>query len=222
MSSLFQSTPSWRGRPFAFVDHRKKLSYFNPRPREEGDWPCLSGIHACQYFNPRPREEGDLIKCAGMSKGAKISIHALVKRATYKPPTRQCAIKFQSTPSWRGRQHKAVAAFDDLKISIHALVKRATTVHFSRYNYVLDFNPRPREEGDIVGNVVTDGVDISIHALVKRATDGGLSNVTISVFQSTPSWRGRPKENFNDMLVSGISIHALVKRATFSQKPVII
>ena len=33
---------------------------------------------------------------------------------------------------------------------------------------------------------------ISIHALVKRAT----------------------KENFNNMLISGISIHALVKRAT--------
>ena len=33
------------------------------------------------YFNPRPREEGDQIKCAGMSQES-ISIHALVKRAT--------------------------------------------------------------------------------------------------------------------------------------------
>ena len=35
------------------------------------------------------------------------------------------------------------------------------------------FNPRPREEGDLVSVPVAVVVAISIHALVKRATYGG-------------------------------------------------
>ena len=36
---------------------------------------------------------------------------------------------------------------------------------------VLDFNPRPREEGDYFDELyITDIIQISIHALVKRAT----------------------------------------------------
>ena len=57
-----------------------------------------------------------------------------------------------------------------MAISIHALVKRAT--NFARISsaFILNFNPRPREEGDprVTGN--TDHIIISIHALVKRAT----------------------------------------------------
>ena len=56
----------------------------------------------------------------------KISIHALVKRATPKG-------KF---------------ATEGQKISIHALVKRATEIIDKAYIYKNDFNPRPREEGD--------------------------------------------------------------------------
>ena len=55
-------------------------------------------------------------------------------------------------------------------ISIHALVKRATNYNYDFYGCLLDFNPRPREEGDlIIGHGGAD-LDISIHALVKRAT----------------------------------------------------
>ena len=36
----------------------------------------------------------------------------------------------------------------DLVISIHALVKRATIQRFAEFKKQLDFNPRPREEGD--------------------------------------------------------------------------
>ena len=57
-----------------------------------------------------------------------------------------------------------------------------------------DFNPRPREEGDDTLNIINDILPyISIHALVKRAT-----NVTA----------------YCGLCVS-ISIHALVKRATY-------
>ena len=36
------------------------ICYFNPRPREEGDTIYNISIIICFYFNPRPREEGDL------------------------------------------------------------------------------------------------------------------------------------------------------------------
>ena len=55
-----------------------------------------------------------------------ISIHALVKRATFFdfPELQAC------------------------DISIHALVKRATTVLERYLVHTMNFNPRPREEGD--------------------------------------------------------------------------
>ena len=34
--------------------------YFNPRPREEGDFLPLTKNDISGYFNPRPREEGDI------------------------------------------------------------------------------------------------------------------------------------------------------------------
>ena len=81
---------------------------------------------------------------------------------------------------------------DTTHISIHALVKRATT-HRRSYSKVADnFNPRPREEGDVIGRFVLIVSEISIHALVKRATKAFL-------------------DGYKAML---ISIHALVKRAT--------
>ena len=56
-----------------------------------------------------------------------ISIHALVKRATFKDN-----ISPRRKP-----------------ISIHALVKRATLCAKCKYIDVTYFNPRPREEGDM-------------------------------------------------------------------------
>ncbi len=100
----------------------------------------------------------------------KISIHALVKRAT--------ACVFNG----------CVLFF----ISIHALVKRATGTSCISAEVLLNFNPRPREEGD---QSALDGglcLWISIHALVKRATS----------------------RKYAIWLYANISIHALVKRAT--------
>ncbi len=56
----------------------------------------------------------------------RISIHALVKRATVTPE-----------PTLASGQ-----------ISIHALVKRATRHSVKGFHFGLYFNPRPREEGD--------------------------------------------------------------------------
>ena len=61
----------------------------------------------------------------------------------------------------------------------------------------INFNPRPRKEGDITNNVFFPfSLTISIHALVKRAT------------------HAVPAEAKNLQ----ISIHALVKRATEYQQ----
>ena len=76
-------------------------------------------------FNPRPREEGDAVFKKGKLNFG-ISIHALVKRATY-----ACLPYLQ----WAD-------------ISIHALVKRATGLCLWETLANVDFNPRPREEGD--------------------------------------------------------------------------
>ena len=84
-----------------------------------------------------------------MKKVNVISIHALVKRATF------------------GQYATAASQ----QISIHALVKRATTRQYPRNGKFLNFNPRPREEGDAFQDAVKLYTDwISIHALVKRAT----------------------------------------------------
>ena len=77
------------------------------------------------YFNPRPREEGDFIKITLSHNGA-ISIHALVKRATklgdcYKDVSVISihALVKRATVLCR---RSAICG----EISIHALVKRAT------------------------------------------------------------------------------------------------
>ena len=56
------------------------------------------------------------------------------------------------------------------KISIHALVKRATLLLCHAGLQKPYFNPRPREEGDVVVHQSGYDLFISIHALVKRAT----------------------------------------------------
>ena len=62
-------------------DDGERTRYFNPRPREEGDAVAHTGTVSDVDFNPRPREEGDKTACSKSQK-VKISIHALVKRAT--------------------------------------------------------------------------------------------------------------------------------------------
>ena len=117
------------------------------------------------YFNPRPREEGDAIADETNTESG-ISIHALVKRATY---------------------------FGDsfvilCNISIHALVKRATALRGIRERKKLYFNPRPREEGD---SPTSSSRAIRADFNPRPREEGDRSchcqSFTDSLFQSTPS-----------------------------------
>ena len=73
-------------------------------------------------------------------------------------------------------------------ISIHALVKRATNQLSGLICARFNFNPRPREEGDILRAGKKGDAAISIHALVKRATYQIVLHCgAVSAFQSTPS-----------------------------------
>ena len=111
----------------AFYDVCKSVQIdFNPRPREEGDQSVPLGFPQFCDFNPRPREEGDC-KCRTQPTKTSISIHTLVKRATLR--------HFLPCLSYR--------------ISIHALVKRATICGCYCNCVTCNFNPRPREEGDL-------------------------------------------------------------------------
>ena len=78
-----------------------------------------------------------------------ISIHALVKRATERR-FHFCGCRNISIHALVKRATTLVLSVGrTLQISIHALVKRAT---FCRWNMTQNrgnFNPRPREEGDL-------------------------------------------------------------------------
>ena len=153
-------------RATAVSDWRKGLwQHFNPRLREEGDKSGDTSVKELSYFNPRPREEGDA-KGNNIYRTGAISIHALVKRATL-------AMYY---------------VHGQFTISIHALVKRATNIINHNICNGLNFNPRPREEGDVsrFHNKIMCNI-ISIHALVKRATEDLIPDFSRKLFQSTPS-----------------------------------
>ena len=116
-----------------------------------------------------------------------ISIHALVKRATSKTirqPTRQ-EISIHALVK-RATGYSPPSKFL-LLISIHALVKRATRTPASSICTKFYFNPRPREEGDMLSESPGSKLSISIHALVKRATCYRKAQARNYLFQSTPS-----------------------------------
>ena len=88
------------------------------------------------YFNPRPRKEGDAIFCTYRIIIFDISIHALVKRATF------CAkCKYIDVTYFNPRPRKEGDFCQNMAIQ-----------------QAIDFNPRPRKEGDYGGNKVTVGV----------------------------------------------------------------
>ncbi len=127
---------------------KRRAGNFNPRPREEGDIDGGTVVSAVDDFNPRPREEGDRQFCKNPPY-RRISIHALVKRATNIGVTtsQQMIISIHALV-------KRATIFQFINkmfhvISIHALVKRATSVKVGDTIKINDFNPRPREEGDV-------------------------------------------------------------------------
>ena len=146
------------------------LLNFNPRPRKEGD--SGYGYRSCRSrnFNPRPRKEGDINLDFGLGLPCGISIHALVKRATFTTVTARLlttisihALVKRATNSYLAyvfsedisihalvkRATNFVLVKSKIKIiSIHALVKRATVKQRTDLSIKQNFNPRPRKEGD--------------------------------------------------------------------------
>ncbi len=101
---------------------------FNPRPPAEGD-PIDLPVRYQQdsAFQSTPSCGGRRILYALHVDNARVSIHALLRRATSSVPT-----------SW-----------DRFTVSIHALLRRATTIYFYPSTGKGGFNPRPPAEGDI-------------------------------------------------------------------------
>ena len=77
-----------------------------------------------------------------------ISIHALAKRATFY----QCFFFATARISIHALAKRATTLYSlapsEMEISIHALAKRATVWASQDSFGKVDFNPRPREEGD--------------------------------------------------------------------------
>ena len=80
-----------------------------------------------------------------------ISIHALVKRATYYKQTVQPYDLISIHALVKRATMYLIPRLAYTAISIHALVKRATRQQAHGKSIGLYFNPRPREEGDHIG-----------------------------------------------------------------------
>ena len=214
VTGIFQSTPSWRGRPRFIVyiipfscisihalmkratgnknDISNPKLYFNPRTHEEGDKTYFNEFCAAVNFNPRPHEEGDV--CNSFLPEGREPFQSTPSWRGRHHIFLFCNsfFVFQSTPSWRGRLITSAWQSGQVTISIHALMKRATGHVQIRH--------LPQQ--------------ISIHALMKRATKGTTKPKQSMRFQSTPSWRGRLSTPHYTEWDYSISIHALMKRAT--------
>ena len=77
-----------------------------------------------------------------------ISIHALVKRATYRTILCSARAIISIHALVKRATEKPFQFLGRINISIHALVKRATYKLSKEEMAKGDFNPRPREEGD--------------------------------------------------------------------------
>ena len=129
----------------------------------------------------------------------RISIHALARSATRGYNVlRILYIKFQSTHSRGVRQRARKSGNTNKRISIHALARSATNLVRVCKEYLIDFNPRTREECD---RMYTDK-----HNLVVA-------------FQSTHSRGVRRYYIDKDSIRRYISIHALARSATTKFEP---
>ena len=140
------------------------------------------------HFNPRPREEGDLPFFVNRRCVSRISIHALVKRATrHEPQLCRLPVNFNPRPREEGDLYTIDDSPEEL-ISIHALVKRATKGFYASLTVKFDFNPRPREEGDRCFPRYKQG---SYHFNPRPREEGDIVKsstvLLVLLFQSTPS-----------------------------------
>ena len=167
--SMFQSTPSRGGRPVDYYPHVWPEG-FNPRPREEGDF-------------PRVRVVGRL----------EVSIHALAKRATFHVSGSSAVLKFQSTPSRRGRHLRSVNR--DLDEAFQSTPSRRGRLPASPGRPIDDvFQPTPSRRGRPTGATFLD-IRYAFQSTPSRRGRQPTTNASTlpTGFQSTPSRRGRPR-----------------------------
>ena len=94
-------------------------------------------------------------------------------------------------------------------------MKRATTGNQTAAA-IVNFNPRPHEEGDSIDRIATKQIVISIHALMKRATKLFKEYNRRDVISIHALMKRATRISPAAEAVLAISIHALMKRATNS------
>ena len=190
---MFQSTPSRRGRRQRYFHCIRGQRSFNPLPHAEGDRYCHFCFQPCVCFNPLPHAEGDPFLLHGLVPSLRFNPlpHAEgdVDWYDYSFPLKV----FQSTPSRRGRQIDASGCLSVAIVSIHSLTQRETRKPSVLSGGSHSFNPLPHAEGDCCP----------------------LNHLRpYSVFQSTPSRRGRLLPHCCFRVNCYVSIHSLTQRET--------
>ena len=166
-----------------------------------------------------------------------ISIHSLIRgRTHFVNKNRQTLWHFNPLPHTRenGIQGYTRRVHD---ISIHSLIRGRTRCFPLRVGLQRHFNPLPhtRENSDKMTN--TSLFFISIHSLIRGRTASELTGLTLTLFQSTPSYEGEPvhgqcrncggnfnplphtRENYSDKVSPhflAISIHSLIRGRTIA------
>ena len=190
---------------------------FNPLPHAEGDSTATAaagryskfqstpsrrgrhkgGSHLLPYwsFNPLPHAEGDDIEPEFWAEN----------------------LEFQSTPSRRGR-HNSKLSFQSL-VCFNPLphAEGDKIITFPKLRFEVSIHSLTQRETMVCCKYSLTPM-VSIHSLTQRETLYRISGKNLqSMFQSTPSRRGRQKLQSNILTAIYVSIHSLTQRETTRQ-----
>ena len=149
-------------------------------------------------FNPLPHAEGDSTATAAAGRYS----------------------KFQSTPSRRGR-HNSKLSFQSL-VCFNPLphAEGDKIITFPKLRFEVSIHSLTQRETMVCCKYSLTPM-VSIHSLTQRETLYRISGKNLqSMFQSTPSRRGRQKLQSNILTAIYVSIHSLTQRETFVQRPI--
>ncbi len=170
--NAFQSTPPRGGRPVPLGPVIAITDISIHAPARGATYAGGAGSQSVIHFNPRPREGGDYHAYYYHTFQSQISIHAPARGATRlvpdlgqvavisshapargatadEPRSMADMLTFQSTPPRGGRHVRFPAGLRCACISIHAPARGATIIISFRVKRSENFNPRPREGGDV-------------------------------------------------------------------------
>ena len=100
------------------------------------------------YFYPRPPRGGRLAALVDVSRGNRISIHALREEGDHHAPQHPLFRKdFYPRPPRGGRRYILQAVRARMQISIHALREEGDALHLEHYPVKWNFYPRPPRGG---------------------------------------------------------------------------